>query len=101
MMLLPLCGFYADNPDGALSARLAQLRETMNLQPDADIAQAITDINTRLGLSSSIRELGYPDRELGALADAAMKVHFNATATRKPTRDDYKVIISDALGEAA
>ena len=92
--------FYADNPDDALAARLAQLRKTMDLQPGVDIAQAITDINTRLGLSSSIRELGYPDRELGDLADAAMKVHFNATAPRKPTRGDYKVIIADALGEA-
>ena len=66
----------------------------------ANIAQAIIDINTRLGLSSSIRELGYPDRNLDDLADAAMKVHFNATAPRKPTRDDYKIIITDALGQA-
>lgn len=93
--------FYAEDPDDALSARLAQLRDTMGLKPDADIAQAITDINTRLGLSSSIRELGYPDRHLGDLADAAMKVHFNATAPRKPTRDDYKLIIADALGDTA
>jgi len=92
--------FYADNPDDGLSERLARLRDVMNLPARADIAQAIIDINTRLGLSSSIRELGYPDRNLDDLADAAMKVHFNATAPRKPTRDDYKIIITDALGQA-
>ena len=92
--------FYADSPDDALAARLAQLRDVMGLDTSADIAKAITDINARLGLSSSIRELGYPDRELDDLADAAMKVHFNATAPRKPTRSDYKLIIADALGEA-
>lgn len=91
--------FYADDPDDGLSERLARLRDVMDLGAGADIAQAITGINTRLGLSSSIRELGYPDRNLDDLADAAMKVHFNATAPRKPTRGDYKVIIADALGE--
>ncbi len=92
--------FYADNPDDGLSERLARLRDVMNLPARADIAQTIIDINTRLGLSSSIRELGYPDRNLDDLADAAMKVHFNATAPRKPTRDDYEIIITDALGQA-
>ena len=90
--------FYADNPDENLRDRLARLRDAMNLMEDADIAQAIADINTRLDLSNSIRELGYPHKDLDDLADAAMKVHFNATAPRKPTRDDYKEIIADALG---
>lgn len=90
--------YYADNPDENLRDRLAQLRDAMNLMEDADIAQAIADINTRLDLSNSIRELGYPDKDLDDLADAAMKVHFNATAPRRPTRDDYKTIIADALG---
>lgn len=90
--------FYADNPDAGLTDRLLRIRDVMGLQPDADIAQAITDINTRLGLSSSIRELGYPDRNLDNLTNAAMTVHFNATAPRKPTRDEYRDIIADALG---
>lgn len=90
--------FYADNPDENLRDRLVQLREVMGLAADADIAQAIADINTRLGLSNSIRELGYPDKDLDDLADEAMKVHFNHTAPRKPTRDEYKEIISNALG---
>lgn len=90
--------FYADDPDAGLSARLERLRHVMDLAAGADIAQAITGINTRLGLASSVRELGYPDRNLDGLADAAMKVHFNATAPRKPTREEYRAIIADALG---
>lgn len=90
--------FYADDPDAPLRDRLAQLRIAMGLPAGADIAQAVTDINTRLGLSSSIRALGYPERNLDDLADAAMKVHFNHTAPRKPTREEYRDIIADALG---
>lgn len=90
--------FYANGADDNLRDRLAALGKVMGLSTGADIAQAITDINARLGLSSSIRELGYPDRHLDDLADAAMKVHFNHTAPHKPTRDDYKGIITDALG---
>lgn len=94
----PVLRFYADNPDAALNDRLTQLRGTMDLSAGADIAQAIADTNTRLGLSNSIRELGYPDKGLDGLADAAMKVHFNATAPRKPTHAEFKEIIAEALG---
>lgn len=90
--------FYADNPDDNLRARLATLRDAMGIDDNADIADEIVEINTRLGLSSSIRALGYPDRNLDDLADAAMRVHFNTTAPRKPSRDEYKTIIAAALG---
>jgi len=90
--------FYAHQPDDGLSDRLARLRDTMGLDADSDLASAVSGLNTRLNLSSSIRELGYPDTDLGVLADYAMNVHFNATAPRTPTREEYIGIISEALG---
>lgn len=90
--------FYAANADAALEDRLARLREVMGLAAGADIAAAITDLNTRLGLTSSVRELGYPDTDIDVLAGLAMEVHFNATAPRAPTRAEYRGIIADALG---
>lgn len=94
----PVMRFYAANADDALSARLARLREVMGLAPGADIANAIADVNTRLGLSNSVRELGYPDTDPDMLAGLAMEVHFNATAPRAPSRPEYRDIIADALG---
>jgi len=94
----PVMRFYAANADDALTAKLARLRESMGLAPGADIAAAIADLNTRLGLSNSVRALGYPDTDPDFLAGLAMEVHFNATAPRAPDRAEYRDIIVDALG---
>ena len=90
--------YYARDPDAALADDLATLRGAMGIDDDADIADAITDLNTRLGLTSSIRELGYPEKDLDGLAEMAMQVHFNHTAPRKPDKAEFRDIIEDALG---
>jgi len=90
--------FYARDTDTAMADDLATLRGAMGIEDDADIATAIADLNARLGLSSSIRELGYPEKALDELAEMAMQVHFNHTAPRKPTKDEFRDIIEDALG---
>ena len=90
--------FYAREGDGVLLDGLARLRGAMGLAPDADLADAITGLNTKLGLTSSVRELGYPANDLDALAELATKAHFNGAARRVPTKDEYRAIVADALG---
>ena len=90
--------FYAENADDSLNDRLSRIREAMGLPPGADIADAIADLNARLGLTASVREMGYHNTDVDDLADKAMGVHFNATAPQKPTRDDFKKIIAATLG---
>ena len=70
----------------------------MTFAPGTELATGITELNTRLGLSNSVRELGYPNDDPEMLAGLAMKVHFNATAPIKPTEDQYRQIIAEALG---
>jgi len=94
----PVMRFYAANADDALAAKLARLRAAMGLAAGADIAAAIAAFNTRLGLSNSVRALGYPDTDPEILAGLAMEVHFNAAAPRAPDRAEYRDIIADALG---
>jgi 4-hydroxybutyrate dehydrogenase len=81
-----------------LGDRLQFLADAMGLDQGESVADGITELNSRLGLKSSVRELGYPERGLDALAARAMGVHFNATSPRKPTQADYRDIIADALG---
>jgi hypothetical protein len=90
--------YYQSRADNGLGDRLAQLRAAMGLAAGADLAAAVTEMNTRLGLSSSVRELGYPSDDLDALAGYAVDVHFNAAAPRRPTGEEYRDIIADALG---
>lgn len=90
--------FYAANADDGLKNRLARIREAMGLTDGADIANAIADLNARLGLTASVREMGYRNTDVDDLAERAMDVHFNATAPIKPTVDEFKRIISETLG---
>ncbi len=43
-------------------------------------------------------EIAGPRPDPETLAGLAMKVHFNATAPVKPTEDQYRHIIAEALG---
>jgi len=90
--------FYQVHAADGLGAKLDRLAEAMNVHAGTDVATGITGLNDRLGLSSSVRALGYPDKDLDEMADYAAKVHFNATAPRRPTRDEYRDIVADALG---
>ena len=90
--------FYARNADDGLTEKLARLRTAMGLAEGADLADAVADLNARLGLMSSVREMGYHNTDADELAERAMTVHFNATAPRAPTRDEFAAIISETLG---
>ncbi|MEE8333479.1 MAG: iron-containing alcohol dehydrogenase [Alphaproteobacteria bacterium] len=90
--------FYRTQTDDGLAEKLDRLGAAMGLAPGTDIADGIADMNARLGLSSSVRALGYPDRDLDVLAAYAAEVHFNATAPRRPTQAEYRDIIAEVLG---
>ena len=90
--------FYAANADDALNDRLARIRAAMDIAQNADIADAIADLNARLGLTASVREMGYHNTDVDDLSEKAMSVHFNATAPRQPTQDEFRRIISETLG---
>ena len=81
-----------------LPDQLKKLAEAMELDVGTSVADGITDLNTRIGLPSSVRELGYPGDDLDAMAAYAEGVHFNAASPLRPSRDDYLNIIADAMG---
>lgn len=94
----PVLQFYEAHGDAALGERLDRLAQAMRLSPGTDVATGIADLNTRLGLSNSVREMGYPNDDPEALSALAVNIHFNATAPVKPTQQQYCDIIAAALG---
>jgi len=94
----PVLRFYKAEGDAALNDRLEALARAMKLAPGTDAATGIAALNTRIGLSNSVREMGYPNDDPGMLAGLAVKIHFNATAPVKPTENQYRQIIAEALG---
>ena len=90
--------YYQDHPEDGLDHRLDAVGRAMGLAAGAAVADGIIRMNERIGLSSSVRALGYPAADPDALAAIAVGVHFNATAPRRPSQAAYRTIIADALG---
>ena len=90
--------YYRAKGDAALGERLDAVADAMGLETGTDVADGITGLNMRLGLSNSVRALGYPRNDLDALAAYAAKAHFNATAPLRPDEADFRDIVADALG---
>ncbi len=90
--------FYKGKSDADIDNKIEQICKAMRLPAGTDLATGITALNTRIGLPSSVRELGYPNDDLDELSGHAENIHFNFTAPIRPTRDEYREIFADALG---
>jgi alcohol dehydrogenase class IV len=94
----PVLRFYKTEGDAALGGKLDRLVQAMRLAPGIDAATGIENLNTRIGLNNSVREMGYPNDDADSLAKLAVDIHFNATAPIRPTQEQYRTIIAEALG---
>ncbi len=83
---------------GHVDDKLDRMAHAMGISFGDEVAAAVADLNARVGLPAGVRELGYPKNDLDALAETAAEGAFDATAPRKPTKEDYQQIIAEVLG---
>lgn len=76
--------------------KLSVIAQVMGLAPDADVAQAIADLNARLGLPKGLEAMGVPRDALRTIAELAPKDHCHATNPRLATVDEYLAILEAA-----
>ena len=69
------------------------VRATTPAGVKAAIAQAIADLNQRLGLPPGLKSMGVPKEALSAIAEAAPKDHCHGTNPRKATVAEYLAIL--------
>ena len=62
------------------------------------IAEKIEELNLEMSLPSTVRQMGYKKNDLGRMIEDASSSHFNLPAPKKPTKEDYKIIIEEVLG---
>ena len=84
--------------DGKVGDRLDRVAEAMGLGAGSDVAAGIADLNARLGIPATVRELGYENTDLDGLAATAEEAHFNATSPIRPNREEYRDIVAQVLG---
>jgi len=76
--------------------KLARIGRAMGLAEGADVAQAVGDLNRRLGLPAGLKAMGVPPAALAQIAEAAPKDHCHATNPRPASVRDYLGILEES-----
>ena len=80
----------------SIGDKMQRLATAMGLPAGADVAQAITGINRRLGLPAGLQAMGVPKQALQGIAEAAPKDHCHGTNPRKASVADYLAILEQS-----
>ncbi|MEI7967921.1 MAG: iron-containing alcohol dehydrogenase [Betaproteobacteria bacterium] len=92
VLLPPVIRFNAAH----VGDKLDVIARAMKLPPGADVAQAIVELNQRLGLPPGLRSMGVPREALPGIAEAAPRDHCHATNPRNAGVEDYLAILEAA-----
>jgi hypothetical protein len=79
-----------------VSDKLERIGRAMRLAEGADVAQAVADLNRRLGLPAGLGKMGVPREVLPRIAEAAPKDHCHATNPRPASVQDYLAILEQS-----
>ncbi len=74
-------------------AKYAEIRKTLGLAPDADLAAWIAALVSRLGLPGNLTQMGVPRSVVAAISEAAVKDHSTASNPRPATAADYAAML--------
>ena len=96
VFLPAVLGFNAAADSVKTDKRLERMARAMGLRAAGDIADAVRDMNQRLGLPSGLRELGVPTESFGQIIKGALADHCHLTNPRIATAQDYEQLLADS-----
>ena len=77
--------------------RLERMAYAMGLASGSDVAQAVRDMNVRLGLASGLAEMGVSREQFPDIIKGAMADHCHKTNPRIATEQEYAGMLQDSL----
>ena len=77
--------------------RLQRMAQAMHLDSAGDVAEAVRDMNARLGLPTGLAEVGVTSALFEKVIDGAMADHCHLTNPRLATRDDYRQMLESSM----
>src|SRR5690606_4339311 len=93
-VILPaVLAFNADH----VGDKYARIRERLNLAPNADLGAWIRELNGRLGLPTTLAQMGVTEADIPHLAPQAERDHTSQTNPRKASAADYERLYREAL----
>lgn len=93
VLLPPVLRFNAGHVEG----KYERLAAAMGLPPGTDLAGWIEDLNRRIGLPASLREMGVPESGIAQIAEKAERDHSTPTNPRPCTAVDYASMLRDSV----
>lgn len=98
-VVMPAVMRFYNGMDGG---KLQRIAEAMGIPADRDagnrIADAVAQMNEDLGLPVSVRKMGYDKSDLERMIDAAHGSYFNLTTPKRPSREEYRCLVTEVLG---
>lgn len=77
--------------------KFARLKDAMGLAQGDDLAEAFVKLNAKLGMPSSLSEMGVREEHLDQVAQWALEDHSTATNPRAPSREDFFKMLNEAF----
>jgi len=93
VLLPPVLRFNASH----VGDKYERLAIAMGLAAGADLAAFVEDLNARIGLPGSLREMGVPASSIPEMARKAERDHSTATNPRPITAADYAALLEDSM----
>ena len=97
MFLPAVVRFNAQAESVQKDHRLDRMARAMGLASGGDIAQAIKDMNARLGLASGLAEMGVRREQFGQIIEGALADHCHQTNPRLASVQDYEAMLEDSM----
>jgi 4-hydroxybutyrate dehydrogenase len=97
MFLPAVVAFNASAESVVKDKRLARMARAMGLASGGDVAEAIRDLNARLGLPSGLAAMGVGSAMFERIVGGALADHCHKTNPRIATGDEYRALIEASL----
>ena len=97
-VLLPAVLRFNETAQSVVQNRdYVRMRRAMGLADGADIAQAVSDMNARLGLPTGLKQMGVDESRFDEIISHAQADYCHRSNPREASRADYRTMLTESL----
>jgi alcohol dehydrogenase class IV len=97
MFLPAVIGFNAEAESVQREQRLARMAHALGLPAGASVAEAVVDMNARLGLPTGLAAMGVRSEHFTQVVQGALADHCHKTNPRVASGSDYEAMLNASM----